>query len=106
VSRYLREHGGTSFYPSRRVYAALQSRGQIPDNIVLDRSRADRFLIMTTDLGRWRGIGWHAFEQVTGPHDVNLDYYIDWRGDARVFATDPETAARLGFAAPADTAGR
>ena len=88
------------FFLSGGAYDALRSAGGGHPNVTLDRSEADRIIVMTTDLGKWFGIRRGVMDIVSGSFEVYLDYYPSWRGDPKVYAVDPESAEKIWFKPP------
>ena len=48
------------------------------------------------DRKHWQANRYGRWRQLTGPYDLNLDYYPTWDGDCRIVDVHPATAARLG----------
>jgi hypothetical protein len=104
VARYINAHPDHTFFLSRGVSDALRSGDRDRENVTLRYDDADRFMVMTSDLGKWYGNRFGAVELVSGSLEVNLDYYVSWRGDPKVFVVGRGAADHMWFERP-DTAG-
>lgn len=100
MSKYLAAHPDDTFFFSRGAYEALAPGERDRENVTKTADEAERFMIMTTDLGVWYGNRFSVFEIVSGPFEVNLDYYPSWKGDPRVFVVDRETAEKIWYEPP------
>jgi 4-amino-4-deoxy-L-arabinose transferase-like glycosyltransferase len=103
IAEYLDDHSDVTFYLSRGALGALRSGGEDRRNVTLSRDEADRFMVMTSDLGKWYGNRFGVFEFVSGSFEVNLDYYVSWRGDPKVFVVKRSAAEKMWFAPPDST---
>lgn len=103
VARYLDEHPDDTFFLSRGVFGALRSVGEDRENVTLSYDEADQYVVMTSDLGKWYGNRFGVFELVSGSLEVNLDYYVSWRGDPKVFVVGRGAADQMWFERPDTT---
>jgi len=97
ISRYLAAHPRETFALSLGARAALPPAGRTPANVTTDAARATRFILLTPDVLQPYGDRFGVYTLVSGPREVNLDWYPDWRGDAHAVAVDRATAARIRF---------
>jgi hypothetical protein len=104
IARYLDDHPEDTYFLSRGAFGALQPDERDRDNVTLSYDEADQYIVMTSDLGKWFGNRFGVFELVSGSLEVNIDYYVSWRGDPKVFAVGREAADQMWFERP-DTTG-
>lgn len=68
-------------------------------NVTPNIKSADYVLLVSTEIHEWQK--WPVnrsgnYDVVSGPFEVNWDYYSSWAGDMRVIATSKSIAERLG----------
>jgi hypothetical protein len=95
VVEYLQQHPGQRFWVSPRVLEMLDAASEpAPKNIVADTGQADRFVFNTDDVSLKGITYWDAnhidyTDFVTGPYEVNFDFYPTWSGRNRVVVMRP-----------------
>ncbi|TFH25132.1 MAG: hypothetical protein E4H03_01660 [Myxococcales bacterium] len=101
LAEYMEEHQDRMFWPSSGVRALLRVFPAAPTaSIAVSQAEADELILWTGDIRSWAD--WPAntlgrYEVISGPSDVNFDYYPSWSGDRRLVAVDMETAQRSGL---------
>ncbi|HVN77109.1 MAG TPA: phospholipid carrier-dependent glycosyltransferase [Thermoanaerobaculaceae bacterium] len=104
LAAYLAAHPSTEFFLSERVRGELARRlGSLPANVVGEPDRGDRLVFYHFEDTPIRTyLMWPAnldsqFTTWFGPHEVNLDYYPNWRGDDHIVVMTRASAARAGI---------
>jgi hypothetical protein len=101
LAEYMEEHQDRMFWPSSGVRALLGAFPAAPTaSIAVSQAEADALILWTGDIRSWAD--WPAntlgrYEVISGPSDVNFDYYPSWSGDRRLVAVDMATAERFGL---------
>jgi len=106
LETYLTAHPAAKFFLSERVRDHLAARSAAPrENVVASPGRADFVVfyhfkdteLMTFKL--WPANRDRQFTAWFGPHEINLDYYPNWRGDDHIVVMTKEAAAAAGIRA-------
>jgi 4-amino-4-deoxy-L-arabinose transferase-like glycosyltransferase len=100
LARWLRAHPDQRVALSPGAAAALPPADRGIRSIAPDPSGATRVVVWSRDVRTPWGGRPGAYEQVSGPYEVDYDWYPDWAGDPRLVVTSPAVAARLGLGMP------
>ena len=77
--------------------------GESAPNVVADAASADGYVFVSNEVRDWQL--WVAnrpgiYRTVSGPLEVNFDYYPSWAGPPRVLAVTIDTAKKLKVVEP------
>jgi hypothetical protein len=86
---HLRTHRGASHFLSPKVSALFSPGESSPANVTKDPSAAERCVLFADEVGPDDWENWSCnrlgqYQLISGPIEVNLDYYSSWRGASMV----------------------
>jgi 4-amino-4-deoxy-L-arabinose transferase-like glycosyltransferase len=101
IAAYLAKHKDKKVFISQIVRSQLDAATPPlrPTNVTESRDEAERFLIHTRDAfdrKKWPGNRFGRWHVVSGPRDINFDYYPTWGGNPHIVAIAANAAADLG----------
>jgi hypothetical protein len=101
VIAYIQRHSRTRYFLSPQLAQAIAMRsGSRPKNVSDNPTDAQRYLFSSKDVLRrqWRHLLSNRLGQyqvVSGPLEVNFDYYPSWAGDARAVDLSMQRARKM-----------
>jgi hypothetical protein len=86
IVAYLKEHAGEKFLLSPRTAQAVAMGKEAVSNTTSDPNLAQRYMSFTDEAspGQYSCNRPGQYQRVSGPLEVNFDYYASWQGAARV----------------------
>jgi len=97
IVAYLKKHSKEQYFLSPRVVAAMATEKAILNNTTPDPKVAQRYILHSEDAERTKYSCNRPgqYERVSGPLEVNFDYYADWQGQARVVDLSMQRAREM-----------
>ena len=97
VIAYLKKHDRERYFLSPRIVQALAKENVTLNNTTDDPNAAQRYILHSYDASRTNyscnRLG--QYRRVSGPLEVNFDYYPDWQGPARVVDLSMQRAREM-----------
>jgi hypothetical protein len=97
IVTYLKKHPKEQYFLSAKVAEAVARENVTLSNTTRDPSAAQRYLLYSGDAPRER-LSCNRVEQyqrVSGPLEVNFNYYADWQGAGRVVVLSMQRAYEM-----------
>jgi 4-amino-4-deoxy-L-arabinose transferase-like glycosyltransferase len=101
TAEYIRTHSHSIFLFSPRVELALAARTPALENVTVDPSHADAFVLYAHEgMQRWHD--WPANQRNLtlasfGPREVNINFYPGWWGNDHIVVISRRRAAEIGL---------
>lgn len=97
IVRYLKTHGSQKYFLSPIVAQLVADQNATLSNVTGDPNAAHRYMVFNTevDSARWSSNRLGQYHRVSGPLEVNFDYYASWEGAPRVFELSIQRAIEM-----------
>jgi hypothetical protein len=98
IVNYLKKHPNTRYLLSSTAAAAVSKENVTLSNTTQDSNVAQRYIFYSDEDELWAKLSsnWPGeYERVSGPLDVNFDYYAGWRGAEKVLAVSIDRAREM-----------
>jgi hypothetical protein len=87
IAKYLKNHGNSRYLLSPTVADEVAKENVTLSNTTQDPNAAQRYVFYSDEHELWAKVSSNRpgqYQRVSGPLDVNVDYYASWRGAEKV----------------------
>lgn len=99
VVSFIKKNPNIDYYVTRAVikYSYIDEQ-HLPKNVVYKLNKADKIIFLSSEITNsaiWIINRPGIYKVISGPLEVNWDYYASWKGDIRILAVDKKIAQQL-----------